>query len=91
MRDERYEDDFDDEYQPAPRRRSVFDAVESVLLVGVLALIATPAIRGIARRYRVRHPIAADDEHVDESLKDTYPASDPPAGRFVDIPSNRRD
>lgn len=90
MRDERYEDDFDDEYEPARRRRPVFDALESVLLVGALALIATPAIKGIARRYRVRHPVAATDEQVDDSLKDTYPASDPPAGRFVDIPSNRQ-
>ena len=89
MRDERYEDDLDDDYEPV-RRRSVFDAVESVLLLGALALIATPAIRGIARRYRVRNPIAADDDHVDESLKETYPASDPPATRYMDIPSNRR-
>lgn len=89
MRDERYEDDFDDDYEPV-RRRSVFDAVESIVLLGALALIATPAIKGIARRYRVRHPIAADEEQVDESLKETYPASDPPATRFMDIPSNRR-
>ena len=88
MRDERDEDDFDD-YQP-PRRRSVFDAVESIVLLGALALIATPAIKGIARRYRVRHPLAADDDQVDKSLKDTFPASDPPAQRYVDIPSNRR-
>jgi hypothetical protein len=89
MRDERYEDDFDDDYEPA-RPRSVFDAVESVLLLGALALIATPAIRGIARRYRVRNPVAADECMVDESLKETYPASDPPATRYMDIPSNRR-
>ena len=89
MRDERYEDDFDDDYEPEPRS-SVFDAVESVLLLGALALIATPAIKGIARRYHLRHPVAADDDQVDESLKETYPASDPPATRFVDIPSNRR-
>jgi hypothetical protein len=89
MRDERYEDDFDDEYEPT-RSRSVFDAVESILLLGALALIATPAIKGIARRYKVRHPVAADESAVDDSLNDTYPASDPPASRFVDIPSNRR-
>ncbi len=40
----------------APRRRSVFDAVESIVLLGALALIAMPAIKGIARRYRVRNP-----------------------------------
>lgn len=86
MRDcERYDEDY------APRRRSVFDAVESVLLIGALALIAMPAIKGIARRYRVRNPIAAHEESVDESLKETFPASDAPASRYVDIPSNRRD
>lgn len=89
MRDERYEDDFDDDYEPV-RRRSFFDAVESIVLLGALALIATPAIKGIARRYRVRHPVAADEDQVDESLKETYPASDPPATRYMDIPSNRR-
>lgn len=90
--DERYEDDLDDDledYRPA-RRRSALDAVESVLLVGALALIAMPAIKGIARRYRVQHPRAACDDQIDKSLKDTFPASDPPAQRYVDIPVNRR-
>lgn len=89
MRDyERYDDDLHDY---APRRRSALDVVESVLLLGALALIAMPAIKGIARRYRVRNPLAADEDQVDESLKDTFPASDPPAARYVDIPVNRRD
>lgn len=91
MRDERYTDDFEDDYQPPRRSRSAFDAVEAIFLLGALALIATPAIKGIARRYRVRNPIAADDAHVDQSLQETFPASDPPATRYVDIPSNRRD
>jgi hypothetical protein len=90
MRDERYEDDLDDDDYPPPRSRSAFDAVESILLLGALALIAAPAIKGIARRYRVRHPVAADESAVDESLNETFPASDPPATRFMDIPSNRR-
>lgn len=90
MRDyERYEDDDLDDY--APRRRSALDVVESVLLLGALALIAMPAIKGIARRYRVRNPVAACEDQVDESLKETFPASDPPAARYVDIPVNRRD
>jgi len=93
MRDyERYdEDDLDLDNDYVPRRRSIFDAVESVLLIGALALIAMPAIKGIARRYRIRNPIAADEASVDESLKETFPASDAPASRYVDIPSNRRD
>lgn len=89
MRDyERYDDDdLDDD---APRRRSALDVVESVLLLGALTLIALPAIQGIARRYRIRNPVAAEDEMVDESLKETFPASDAPASRYVDIPKNRR-
>lgn len=90
MRDyEHYDDDDLDDY--APRRRSTFDVVESVLLLGALALIAMPAIKGIARRYRMRNPLAAEEDQVDESLKDTFPASDPPSARYVDIPVNRRD
>jgi len=90
MRDhERYDDE--DDYEEVPQRRSgLGSAVESVLLLGALALIATPAIKGIARRYKVRHPIAADEDGVDKSLKDTFPASDAPAHRYVDIPINRR-
>jgi hypothetical protein len=83
------EDDLGD-YVPR-RRRSAYDAVESILLLGALALIAMPAIKGIARRYRIRNPVAADDDMIDESLKETFPASDPPAHRYVDIPTNRRD
>lgn len=89
MRDpERYDDDYDLDYEP--RRRSALGAAESVLLLGALALIATPAIKGIARRYRVRHPHATCEPAVDKALKDTFPASDPPAQRYVDIPINRR-
>ncbi|MBL8267317.1 hypothetical protein [Steroidobacter sp.] len=91
MRDyERDQDDMDD-YELLPRHRSSGGGIlESIVLLGALALIATPAIKGIARRYRVRHPLAAGDEQVDESLKETFPASDPPAARYVDIPANRR-
>ncbi|MFC4309330.1 hypothetical protein ACFPN2_09580 [Steroidobacter flavus] len=91
MRDyERYDDDDLDDYRPR-RRSAAFGAVESILLLGALALIAMPAIKGIARRYRVRNPVAADEASVDESLKETFPASDAPASRYVDIPVNRRD
>lgn len=95
MRDyERYDDDDldDDDFDDyVPRRRSALDVVESVLLLGALALIAMPAIRGIARRYRIRNPTAACEDQIDESLKETFPASDAPAHRYVDIPVNRRD
>jgi hypothetical protein len=87
MRDSERDDDYDLDERP---RRSALDAVESLLLLGALALIAMPAIKGIARRWRVHHPVAANEAGIDESLKGTYPASDPPAMRYVDIPSNRR-
>lgn len=70
--------------------RSNRDTLETVALLGAALLIAWPACKGIARRWRVRHPVAGGEPMIDESLKDTFPASDPPAGRFVDIPVNRR-
>jgi hypothetical protein len=59
-------------------------------VVGATVLIAWPAIKGIARHWRIRHPLAGSDSAVDDSLKETFPASDPPASRYVDIPGNRR-
>ena len=69
---------------------SAFDALETLALLGAIGLIAAPAIKGIAYRWRLRNPLASSDAAVDESLDDTFPASDPPAGRFVDIPENRK-
>jgi hypothetical protein len=72
------------------RRRPVADLLGTLALVGATVLIAWPACKGIARRWRIRHPAAARDSAIDESLKETFPASDPPATRYVDIPDNRR-
>lgn len=72
------------------RRRAGLDLAQTVVLLGALGLIAMPAIKGIARRWRISHPAAAREEAIDESLKETYPASDPPATRYMDIPQNRR-
>jgi hypothetical protein len=63
---------------------------ETVLLMGAIGLLAWPAIKGIARVWRVRHPAAQDEPAVDKTLEDTFPASDPPASTYVDIPVNRR-
>ena len=87
MRDLDDENEYD--YDEAPRRSSR-GTVESLLLLGALTLIAMPAIKGIARRWHVRNPAAAGEDKIDDSLNDTYPASDPPAARYVDIPVNRR-
>jgi hypothetical protein len=64
--------------------------LETLALVGAAALIAVPAWKGISRRWRLRHPLASSEPAIDKSLKDTYPASDPPASRYFDIPVNRR-
>lgn len=71
-------------------RSSAFNVLEKLALLGALGLIAAPALKGIAYRWRVRNPRALREEAIDESLVETFPASDPPAGRFVDIPENRK-
>ncbi|HEY7639924.1 MAG TPA: hypothetical protein VH814_09385 [Steroidobacteraceae bacterium] len=68
-----------------PRR---FALLETVALLSAAVLIATPACQGIARRWRLRHPRASREPAIDEQLQETYPASDPPASRYFDIPSN---
>jgi hypothetical protein len=69
--------------------RSSFDVLETVALLSAAVLIAAPACRGIARRWRRKHAIARTELAIDEQLKETYPASDPPASRYFDIPVNR--
>lgn len=73
-----------------PPGRGLANAAETVLLLGALALIAVPAISSIARRWRVKHPLARSEKAIDKSLKDSFPASDPPGSRYFDIPTNRR-
>jgi len=72
------------------RPSSYQKTVEAILLVGAAALLAAPAARGIYRRWCVRHPQAKKENAIDDQLMDTFPASDPPAQRYVDIPVNRR-
>ena len=72
------------------RRSSALDLVENVALLGALGLIMMPALRGIGSRWRMKRPTALREPAVDESINDTFPASDPPASRYFDIPANRR-
>jgi len=74
----------------SPGPRSHRRTLETAALLGAAALVAWPAAKSIAQRWRVRNPKAKCEPAIDKSLKDTYPASDPPAQRFVDIPINRR-
>jgi hypothetical protein len=69
--------------------RRGFDLAEKVLILGVLALIATPVLKRWFRRHSELQQARMREPLIDKSLDDTYPASDPPASQFFDIPSNR--
>mgnify|MGYP001057567848 CR=1 FL=1 len=75
-------------------RRSYPKLLGTLALAGAVALIAFPAIRSAVRRanrrWQIAHPQASREPAIDNSLRDTYPASDPPASRYFDIPVNRR-
>ena len=70
--------------------RSNGKVLGTLVLAGAVALIAMPAIKRLSRRWNITHPQAGKEPAIDKSLKDTYPASDPPASRYFDIPVNRR-
>ena len=71
-------------------RRTTFSVLETVALLSAAVLIVTPAYRGIAWRWRLKHPRARSERAIDELLKETYPASDAPSPRYFDTPVNRR-
>jgi hypothetical protein len=70
--------------------RSGTGAFTKLLLVSAIGALAYPAAKEIYRRWRVKHPTATNEPEIDTALQQTYPASDPPASRYVDIPENRR-
>lgn len=70
--------------------RSGVKLIGALALAGAVALIAVPAFKRLSRRWTVTHPEAQKEPAIDKSLQDTYPASDPPASRYFDIPVNRR-
>jgi hypothetical protein len=72
------------------RRTAALDLAEKVALLGALGLILSPAFKGISSRWKKKRPVALKENAVDDSIKDTFPASDPPASRYFDIPVNRR-
>ena len=69
---------------------SSWNSLQTIALVGAIALIATPVIRSLLERRRSSQFAAIEEPAVDKTLKDTFPASDPPASRYFDIPENRR-
>jgi hypothetical protein len=82
--------DYDDDIDEIPSARRGLDGLQTLALLGAIALIAAPALKSVSRRWRQRHPQAVTEPAIDKSLKDTYPASDPPASRYFDIPENRK-
>ena len=70
--------------------RSGSGTFSKLLLVSAIGALAYPAAKEIYRRWRVKHPVATAEPQIDTALQHTYPASDPPASRYVDIPENRR-
>jgi hypothetical protein len=89
MRD--YSSNYDlDYYSPyAETEERSFGGMRTIAMIGAIALIATPAIMSFARRWREKQEVAKTEPAVDKTLKDSYPASDPPASRYFDIPENR--
>jgi hypothetical protein len=88
MRD--YSSNYDLDYNPyAETSRRSFDSVRTIAMVGAIALIATPAITSFVRRWRTKQNAALTEPAIDKTLKDSFPASDPPASRYFDIPENR--
>jgi hypothetical protein len=83
-------DHADDDFHAASRGRGSVDALRTLAFLGAVALIAAPALKSMSRRWRTAHPVARTEPAIDKSLKDTYPASDPPASRYFDIPENRQ-
>lgn len=77
------------EYEPPYRDRGT-SVVRSLLLLGAVGLIAAPFVRNLRSRWNVQKESARTEAAVDKTLKDTFPASDPPASQYFDIPSNRQ-
>jgi hypothetical protein len=89
MRDH-YADDDDSYMDMEPQERGGLGGLQALALLGAIALIAAPVIKSLSQRRRVRQQAEASEPAIDKTLKDTYPASDPPASRYFDIPENRK-
>lgn len=76
------------------RSRKGMSTAQRAVLGGALALVAAPAIRVIASALRSRLVNRSEaqrhDAAIDKTLKDTFPASDPPSSNYFDIPVNRQ-
>jgi hypothetical protein len=72
-------------------KEPALSTTQKVLLAGAVALVVQPAIRILSHKLKRTQADAAKLENsVDKTLKDTFPASDPPASHYYDIPVNRQ-
>lgn len=69
-------------------RRFGLSATGLVVIGAVIAAVVLA--RRALRRANVSQQIKTTEQRRDKSLKDTYPASDPPASQYFDIPVNRQ-
>jgi len=94
MKRARYRDSFDDDMDssemdsPARSSRSGISTT-GLLLIGV-AVASAVIIRKVLQQARSTQQIHKTEQRRDKTLKDTYPASDPPASQYFDIPVNRQ-
>jgi hypothetical protein len=56
----------------------------------IVAALVLPTFVVLAGRRAKQREFERTDSRLDKTLKDTFPASDPPAPHFVDIPVNRQ-
>lgn len=61
-------------------------AIRDAIVAATLTALATKGLQWLGRRLGKRH----SEKLLDESLKESFPASDPPASQNFDIPANRR-
>ena len=77
------------EYEPPYRDRGT-GLARSLLFLGAVGLIAAPLVRNLRSRWQIQKDTARTEAAVDKPLQDTFPASDPPASQYFDIPANRQ-
>lgn len=59
-----------------------------MLRIAIAGIFICLAVRTLLRRHRAKACIEAADKCLDETLQNTFPASDPPASRNFSVPVN---
>lgn len=67
---------------------SVLGTVTRVLLIGGSFILIGAAVKNFL--LRPERTSATTDRRRDKTLKDSFPASDPPSSQYFDIPVNRQ-